>query len=283
MSSADIPRASAMQRACQPMNVDSLRAPRNGSAVMYGASVSTRSCSAGASSTASRRSALRLKVTLPVNERTYPRSSASRATAIGEEKQCRITVPSKASSSRMRLSSASRLWIISGLPTSFARPMCQCSASICTSSGAQSSIFPIQYSSSPVSPIATTRSSPARVVSAERAASSSWVARVGWMATAAHTRGCRCAASTARRVSSRPSPMVHTPATPAAIARSISAAIDSASRAPHDARCVCASNSGVTYGAGSATGRFFLAMTRKCRRLRRLLSDGSGRGVPPLP
>ena len=118
-------------------------------------------------------------MTLPVKDNTYPRSSASRATAIGELKQCRITAPSYPSSSRIRFSSASRLWIISGLPTPAANPMCQCSASICTSSGAQSSILPIQYSSSPVSPMATTRSSEAISLSRARAASSSSWALVG--------------------------------------------------------------------------------------------------------
>ena len=111
----------------------------------------------------------------------------ARAICGPEEKQWKMTVsgaPSARSTSSTS-ASASRLWIIRGLPVRLARSMCQAKDSRWRAGSAQPSSLPGQYRSIPVSPIATTRGSAARRSSSARAESVSASARVGCSATAA--------------------------------------------------------------------------------------------------
>jgi hypothetical protein len=110
-----------------------------------------------------------------------------RAISGPEEKQWKITVsgaPSERNTSRTA-SSASRLWIINGLPVRLARSICQANASHWLAGCAHPSSFPGQYRSIPVSPIATTRGADANASISERADSVSESARVGCSPTAA--------------------------------------------------------------------------------------------------
>ena len=192
---------------------------------------------------------------------------ASRATSSGEEKQCRITSVGCGASVRMRIrsSSASRLWIISGLRALTARSMCQRSAASCTSSEGVVSSCLIQYASRPVSPIATQRSLAAISMRLVLAASSSSSARVGWIAQAAQTLSKLSAASSASSVSASPSPTVQIRSTPACPARATSSAIAARRSCPScaplamvEARWVWESKRAPMLSGRTGVGRFFL-------------------------
>ena len=96
---------------------------------------------------------------MPDRLSSQPLATHVLAIAASEEKQWKITVsgaPSARSTSSTS-ASASRLWIISGLPVRLARSMCQANASRWVAGSAQPSSLPGQYMSMPVSPTATTR------------------------------------------------------------------------------------------------------------------------------
>ena len=84
-----------------------------------GESVSASRRSAGTAYAAERRSCAFLYVTLPANETYQPRSSAGSSSG-SDEKQCSTTVPSKPASAASVSSSAARVWMTTGLPSSAA-------------------------------------------------------------------------------------------------------------------------------------------------------------------
>ena len=91
--------------------------------------------SGGTTAAASRSSRAFRKLTVPDRLSSQPASTQVRAISASDEKQWKITVsgaPSARSTSSTS-ASASRLWIISGLPIRLARSMCQANASTCSS------------------------------------------------------------------------------------------------------------------------------------------------------
>src|SRR6185437_13825170 len=99
----------------------SFRFPRTGCGARYGESVSARMRSAGTWVAARRRSTAFGKVALPANEMYQSRSSAV-GSMCGDEKQWRTTVPAKSTSAPRVSSSAARVWITTGFPSSAASP-----------------------------------------------------------------------------------------------------------------------------------------------------------------
>ncbi len=93
---------------------------------MNGASVSTRTSSGGVTAAASRRCCAFLNVTFPAKLMKNPRRAHSFANAASPEKQWRTTRSGAPSASRIdRTSSwASRSWMTSAFPRSFAIAMC---------------------------------------------------------------------------------------------------------------------------------------------------------------
>ena len=104
-SSRSAPSTSAMNRIVCGTRYGAFGRPRSGTGVRYGASVSTRMRSRGATRSASRRFSAFLNVTLPANERYQPASVATRASSSPPEKQWN-TVRSGAPT-RRRVSSTS--------------------------------------------------------------------------------------------------------------------------------------------------------------------------------
>src|SRR5487761_237557 len=120
-SAASPPRACASAARVYMTYAGSLRRPRADWGARYGESVSARIRSAG-TWLAARRSSLAFgNVALPANDTYQPRSSAV-GSSRGEEKQCRTTVPSSAERAASVSSSAARVWMTTGFPSSAARP-----------------------------------------------------------------------------------------------------------------------------------------------------------------
>src|SRR5262249_49716328 len=118
-SEASSPRAAASAVTVCTTYAGSFGLPRTGCGARYGLSVSARMRSPGTRAAASRSSGAFGYVTFPANDTYHPRSSAG-ASSDGEEKQCRITVPSKSRSAAIVSWSAARVWMTRGLPVSCA-------------------------------------------------------------------------------------------------------------------------------------------------------------------